>query len=420
MAGGVAPVPDQTWTTYNSDFYLGSASSLADAAQSFVPSATNTIAKVVVYLKKVGDPNDLTIKIVSDNNGVPSKTVLASGNISASNITGNYAWIEGALNDNPALNAGQKYWLILTANVNSNKYYYWGLDTGNGYANNIGMYSNNWSAGDPVWTAAGGDFNFQIYMGAAVTGLSDIIVNGNAKALSMTSCTISGDAYFQTSSTCAVGGTQYPNTPPPSPLPFPISNAQITDWESAAAAGGTIGAYSLDSGATSTLGPVVVNGNFTLNNNSILKIKGPIWVKGDVLLDNGSKILVDSSLGNNGTVLIADKPGSATTTGKIIINNNAVGEGNGQSGSEMLFISAYSGADDAIYLGNNASSSIFFAPYGTIHVTNNTNLLEMTAYRAILDNNAIVNYHSGLQNANFSNGPGGSWIFQAGSYAITD
>ena len=86
----------------------------------------------------------------------------------------------------------------------------------------------------------------------------------------------------------------------------------------------------------------------------------------------------------------------------------------------MLFISAYSGADDAIYLGNNASSSIFFAPYGTIHVTNNTNLLEMTAYRAILDNNAIVNYHSGLQNANFSNGPGGSWIFQAGSYAITD
>ena len=151
--------------------------------QSFVPSATNTIAKVVVYIKKVGDPNNLTIKIVSDNNGVPSKTVLASGNISASTITGSYNWIESGLDSNPTLNAGQKYWLILVANVNSNKYYYWGLDTNNGYANNIGMYSDNWSAGNPDWTAAGGDFNFKIYMGATVTGLSDITVNGNAKAL---------------------------------------------------------------------------------------------------------------------------------------------------------------------------------------------------------------------------------------------
>ena len=152
----------------------------------------------------------------------------------------------------------------------------------------------------------------------------------------------------------------------------------------------------------------------------MIKIKGPIWVKGDVLLDNGSKILVDSSLGNNGTVLIADKPDSTTTTGKITLNNNAVGAGNGQPNSAMLFISTYAGVDDAVFIGNNTSSSIVFAPYGTINVDNNVDLWELTGYRIKLNNNAVVNYKSGLQNATFSNGPGGSWIFQAGSYAITD
>lgn len=420
VAGGVAPAADQTWTNYNADFYLGSASSLANAAQSFIPSATNTIAKVVVYMKKIGSPNDLTIKIVSDNNGVPSKTVLASGSINSSNITGSYAWIEGSLSSNPTLNAGQKYWLILIANVNASKYYYWGLDTGNGYANNIGMYSNNWNASTPVWTAAGGDFNFQIYMGAEVTGLTGVTVSGTAKSISMTDCTISGNAYFQTTNTCSVAGTQYPNTPPPSPQAFPISSAQITDWETAAASGGTIGTYSLNNGATSTIGPIVIDGNLTINNGSILIIKGPIWVKGNVDLNNNSKILVDGSLGDNGTVLIADKPGSTTTTGKITLNNNAVGAGNGQPNSALLFISTYNGASDAIVINNNASSSVFFAPYGTINVNNNADMWELTGYRITLNNNATVNYQSGLQNATFSNGPGGSWIYQVGSYAVTD
>lgn len=421
VAGGVAPTADQVWTDYNSDFYLGSSSALSAAAESFIPSATNTIAKVSVYIKKIGAPDNLEVKIVSDNSGVPSKTVLTSGSILASNVTGSYAWIDVGLSSNPTLNAGTKYWLILVdSKVNASKYYYWGLDIANGYANNIGMYSSDWNAGHPVWTAAGGDFDFQVYMGATVTSLSGVTVNGNAKALSMTGCTIAQDAYFQTTNSCTVSGAQHPNTPPPSPQPFPISSAQITEWESAATAGGTIGSYSLTNGSTSTLGPVIVNGDFTISNSSKVKMLGPIWVKGNVTLDNNSQVLVDSSLGGSGTVLIADKPGNTTTTGKITLNNGAIGAGNGQPGSNMLFISTYAGDDDAIYLGNNASSIIFFAPYGTIHINNNTNLWEMTGYRAKLDNNAVVNYQSGLQDATFSNGPGGSWIYQAGSYAITN
>ena len=118
-------------------------------------------------------------------------------------------------------------------------------------------------------------------------------------------------------------------------------------------------------------------------------------------------------------MIIADKPGSTTTTGKITLNNNAVGAGNGQPNSALLFITTYAGTDDAIQIDNNASSSVFFAPYGTIHINNNSNLWELTGYRVIIDNNATVNYQSGLQNATFSSGPGGSWIYQAGSYAST-
>jgi uncharacterized protein (UPF0333 family) len=421
VAGGVAPNADQTWTGYNSDFYLGSDDDLANAAQSFIPSATNTISRVLIYLKKVGDPSDLDIKIVSDNNGVPSRTVKASGSISASKVTGSYGWIEGSLSSNPTLNANTKYWLILIdSKPSASKYYYWGLDTGDGYASNTGKYSDDWNDPTPNWTSANGDFNFQIYMGAAVTGLSGVTVNGTAKALSMTGCTILGNAYFQTTNDCTVSGTQYPNTAPPSPQPFPISDAQITEWESAALTGGTTSSYTLATGATTTIGPIVINGNLTLDNHSKLKLAGPVWVKGDIILDNGSKVIVDSSIGDSGTVLIADKPSFTTTTGKLSLSNGSVGEGNGQSGSWMLFISTYAGNEYAIDVLNNASSSIFYAPYGTIHINNNAHLLALTGYLIALDNNAIIDYENGLQDATFSDGPGGSWVYQAGSYVITN
>ncbi|TSC83668.1 MAG: Uncharacterized protein G01um101413_938 [Parcubacteria group bacterium Gr01-1014_13] len=417
VAAGSAAAPDQSWQVNNADFLFGNTSARDDAAQSFIPSANNIITKVKVYLKKIGNPGNLTVRIVTDNNGQPSKTVLASGSISASTITGSYAFIEGAFSDNPTLFGGQKYWLMLSSPINSSNYYSWGLDNTDGFASNTGKYSTNWNASTPVWNAAGGDFNFQTIMGGTLTSLAGVTVNGTVRAPAITGCTIGANAYYQTTNTCSVAGTIYPSSTPPAPQVMPISQAQITDWEQAAVAGGTIGGLTLDS-QSATLGPVKINGNLTIQNNSTVWLAGPVWVVGNILLANNSVIRGSVGLGNSGTVLIADDTVSSTVKGKITISNNTSVEGNGNPNSYIMVISNYAGTGTAIKLENNASGTIFYAPNGTINVENNATPIQLTANLIHLENNAVINYQTGLQSANFSSGPGGSWAFQAGSYAI--
>lgn len=417
VAAGSGALPDQSWEVNNADFLFGNTSARDDVAQSFVSSQTNIITKVKVYLKKVGDPGNLTVRIVADNGDKPSKTELASGSISASTITGSYAFIEGAFSDNPTLISGQKYWLILSSPVHSSKYYSWGLDNTDGFASNTGKYSADWDASTPVWNTAGGDFNFQTFMGGEITSISGVTVNGTARATEITSCTIGGDAYYQTTNTCSVSGVTYPSSTPPAPQAMPISQAQISEWEAVAAAGGTIGDVLLENFDTATLGPVKINGNLTVKNSSTIWIAGPIWVTGNIQLENNS-VISSAALGDSGTVIIADDTLNPTEDGKIVLQNNFNVQSNGNPGNNLIFISNYSGVGAAISLLNSASSSIFYAPNGTIEMENNASPIQLTANLIHLKNNAVINYQTGLQSANFSSGPGGSWAYQAGTYAV--
>ncbi len=421
VAAGAAAIPDQNWTTQNTSSLFGNVSQRTSVAQSFIPSQTNTITKVSFYLKKIGNPSNLTFRIVTDNSGSPSKTVIVSGTVSASSITGSYSFVDGTLGSTPVLNSGQKYWLMITASVSASNYYDWGLDSTNGFANNVGKYSQQWNAGNPVWNASNGDYNFKTFLGGVVTSLSGITVTGNARATQLVGCSITGNAYYDTSNSCSVGGQQYGGTPAPAPAAYPISDAQIDSWEEDAEAGGVIqGDYTLTNGQSATMGPKKINGNLTISNNSILTVTGPIWVNGDITLSNNVQVNLHSSLGNNGTVIIADYTASSSQKDKMTIGNNSAIAGNGQSGSYPLLISMYSGAGNAIDLSNNAANTIFFAPYGTLTLSNNTAVKEMTAYQINMSNNSVVNYDSGLQSAHFSSGPGGSWAYQRGSYAITE
>ena len=417
VAAGSGTLPDQSWEVNNADFLFGNTSARDDVAQSFVSSQTNIITKVKVYLKKIGDPGNLTVRIVTDNGDKPSKTELASGSISASTITDSYAFIEGAFSDNPTLISGQKYWLMLSSPVHSSKHYSWGMDNTDGFASNTGKYSADWNASTPVWNTAGGDFNFQTFMGGEVTSISGVTVNGTVRATVITACTIGGDAYYQTTNTCSVAGTAYPSSTPPAPQAIPISQAQITDWEAAAAAGGTIGDVLLENDDSATLGPIKINGNLTMKNNSTAWIAGPIWVTGNILLENNS-VFSSATLGNSGTVIIADDILNPAEDGKIALKNDFNVQSNGNPGNNIMFISNYSGAGAAISLSNNASSSIFYAPNGTIEMENNASPIQLTASLIHLKNNAVINYQTGLQSANFTSGPGGSWVFQAGTYAV--
>jgi hypothetical protein len=103
--------------------------------------------------------------------------------------------------------------------------------------------------------------------------------------------------------------------------------------------------------------------------------------------------------------------------GTMDIANNAIINGNGNINSFLLLLTT-SNSTDAMLVANNATGAIFYASNGTIHVSNNGGGNQITGYRLEVDNNATVNYLVGLQNAEFTNGPGASWVTVPGSYSI--
>lgn len=416
VAVGTDPIADQQWTIQNSGFNIGDISAHADVAQSFKPSVSASLAKIVLNMKKIGSPADLIIKIVTDNNGKPGTTVLASGVIPASLITTSYGFAEVTLDSTPTLTANQTYWVIAIVSVNANNYFLWGRDSSGGYTGGIAKYSTNWNISNPVWNSVAGDLDFKMYISGIPTSLSGVTVQGNAWASSLSNCTIGGNASYQTTSSCTVSGTENSGVIPAIPAPLPISAAQITDWETIAVAGGTIlGPYSIS--GTETLGPKKINGNLTITNGAVLTLSGPVWVNGNITLSNNASLLVSPSTGNSGAILIADAI-SSPTSGRVTISNNVIIEGNGNENSFPMIISTNTGSE-AIELSNNAAGVILYAPYGGIEVNNGASANQITAKQLEMNNNSSIIYMNGLQSTSFSNGPGGSWAFVPGTYAIT-
>lgn len=415
VAGGTQSSADQQWTTQNGDVNLGDANARADLAQSFKPSATNALNKVSLYLRKVGSPGDITLKIVSDNSGKPSNTVLASGSLAASTVTGSYSFVDGTFTTAPTLTAGSTYWLIAIASVNSSNYFVWGADTLDGYASGTAKSSSNWSVNNASWSALASDLDFKTWMGGVVTSLSGVHVEGNAWAHSLSNCQIDKNATYQSISGCTVTGSQIISTTDAAPAAMPVSQAQIDAWESTATGGGVIsGNYTIS--GTQTLGPKEIDGDLVVNGT--LYMAGPIWVKGDITFGVNAGLIVAPSTGNNGAVILADDPGLEATKGVVVLSNNMTISGNGNSGSYPMVISTNSGSS-AISMNNNANSVILYAPNGTVTVSNNATANQISAKTLNLQNNVTINYVNGLQSQSFSNGPGGAWTFVPGTYAIT-
>ena len=413
VAGGTAAAADQSWTTQTSGTNLGDVTTRANIAQSFKPSSTQALNKVSLYLKKTGVPSDITLKVVSDNAGKPSTTVLATGSVPASSVSSGYAFIDGTFTATPTLTSGQTYWLIAIASVNSSNYFTWGTDTADGYTLGTAKSSSNWSASNPTWAALNADTNFKTWMGGTTTSLYGVRVGGSAWASALSSCQIVKDATYQTISSCTVGGTSKVSSVTAAPAAMPIAQAQIDDWEAIAESGGTIqGDYSIS--GTQILGPKKINGNLTVNGT--LYMTGPIWVVGNVTFANNSGLIVHASTGANGAVIIADSPGNETTRGIVTLSNNMTIAGNGNAGSYPMVLSTNSGSS-AISMNNNATSVILYAPNGTVTVSNNAAANQITAKTLNLSNGVSINYVNGLQSQSFSNGPGGSWVYIPGSYA---
>ena len=251
--------------------------------------------------------------------------------------------------------------------------------------------------------------------------LQNTTVTGNVVADSISSCTIRGTAKYDTRSSCTVVGTATSPNPdvfvPADMLPLPISEAQIDTWESEAMSGGTTGSQTFSSG-TRNLGPKKIDGDLIMSGDAELVVTGTLWITGEIELSNNAIIKLDAGYGNSSGVIIAGIDES-TTAGSIEISNSAQVLGSGSTNSFIMLLSQKEIGSNAIKTSNSSTAAILYAGEGEIEIGNSAALKEVTAYKLKITNNATVTYESGLQNASFSNGPGGSWTVVPGTYAIT-
>ncbi len=394
--------PNQQSLSNNSDFILGQSSPTIDAAQSFIPSSSDNLIKVSLLLKKFGSPTNKTVRILSDNNNRPSKTMVNSsayGSLATNQINNSsYSWIDVALNAPIPLQAGVKYWILIDSSLNEDNYIFWGKDTTNSYSGGTGQYSPNWSAGSPVWADANGDLAFKAWFGQPNNFLNRVVVGANAHANTISNSAITGNAYYQTLNNTTVGGVKYPNSADPTPENMPVSQSLIDDWKAQAQAGGILtGDYVVDGGAVATLGPKKIIGNLTVSNQGDLTISGTLFVTGNINIYNNAKVRLGSNFGEYSGVILTD--------GLVTVANGCVFYGG--DNSYILILSTKSGP--AINIANNSDTAIFYAADGVIDVNNNTVLKELTAYQIHLNNGAQVIYESGLASILFSSGVSGSW-----------
>jgi Tfp pilus assembly protein PilX len=385
--------------TPSNDIVFGNTNATQDIAQSFQVSVTEPVNKFQFYLKKVSTPSNLTVRIVNNSGGSPGTTTLASGTLSASSVSTSYSWVDVTLSSSPQLVAGTTYWVVLDGSTNATRYYTIGGNTGyTSGTGKIGQYSGSWNNTSP----SGLDLFFRLYLGGAQGLISGITVGsggvGNAYAHTVNNSTIAGTNYCQVGS----GNNKTCNTSLADPVAvdMPISEANMQDWKDAALEGGVhSGNYILD-GTTGSIGPKKIQGDLMVQNNATLTVSGTLWVTGNINISNNATVRLTSSYGSGSGVIIAD--------GTVSIGNNVSFNGSGTSGSYIMVVTT-SSSTSAINLQNNAGAVVLYAANGTVNVANNAGAASINGYQINLSNNAVITYQTGLANANFVNGPSGSW-----------
>ncbi|HEY9583340.1 MAG TPA: hypothetical protein VJI66_00025 [Candidatus Paceibacterota bacterium] len=277
--------------------------------------------------------------------------------------------------------------------------------TGNVFSNGpiIGS-GGNFIRGDAVST---GPFGF-------ITGIH---ATGTVYAHNISNVDIDKDAYYVTITNSTVVGTQYPNSPDLEDVDMPISDAQISEWESDAAAGGSVtcsgGKYVI--GDSVNIGPKKIPCDLQIKGSDIVvTLDGPVWVTGDISIENGTSIRLSSSLGVQSLAMIADDPGDTAGSGIISVTQGAGFAGSGTAGSFIFLISQNNSAEtggtvEAIDLGQHSNSLIVYARHGLIHLGQTVNVKEATAYKIRLTQSATATYDSGLPSTLFSSGPSGGY-----------
>jgi len=390
---------------YNITF--GNADSTQDVAQSFKVSTSSPINKMQLYIKKVGSPSNVTLKIMNDVGGHPGTTLIATGTFSS--IATTYGWVDISFNPNPLLTVGTTYWLVVDASSGSGtKNYIIGANN-NGYDNGVGKI---WNKTTSTWnntTPTGLDYFFKIYLGGLTGKISGVsqwnqlhigTESGTAQAHTVNSTNSTGNIYCKSG---VENNKACIDQPDPTYVAFPVSEANITEWKNEALAspeGIYYGNYTTSYPGGQTLGPRKIEGNLNINSWG-LTITGNIWVTGNVVMNGGGLTKLDPIIyGENDAVIVVD--------GTITVSSGATATGSGEDGSYLMLLSQ-SNSTSAINIDGDAGAVIAYSPYGTINVTGGSRIKEATGYKLNVTGNSSIHYEEGLINNNFSSGPSGSW-----------
>ncbi len=403
---------NDTPTTPSSSIVFRNSATTVDFAQSFELSSDALVTKVQFYIKKLGAPTDATVRIVADNNGSPSTTVLGSGTLSAGLITATYGWVDIVLTSPVALIADTPYWIVIDSTAQSGSVYFTvGANTlySSGAAK-TGVYAG-------TWTATSSDSYFRVYTGGISSQIGGATYAGGFSVGSST--THIGDAWATTVKGTTAQGTIYCTTGlnnnkscnttkgSPAQQALPFSDANFQDWKDDAAAGGTItGNYTVGS-AGATLGPKKITGNLLINGGGTLTLTGPLWVEGTVTITGGGKLKLPSTYAKNSETIISDSTISISGGGSV---------GSGTSGSYLFMVSTSQCPNDtncgglsAININGGAGAIAANAQSGNVALSGGAAINAVVGNTITITGGSTVTYDSGLASPSFSSGPSGGW-----------
>ena len=367
----------------------------------------NKIESVKSYYAAEAGIEDSLLRL---NNGMQfsaSNTLFIDGNSATTEISdsmGSSRTITSEGNANDKIRKLSVNYTITTSEIS----FFYGAQAGEGgitMGNNSIIEGNVFSNGS---ISGSGTITNTVTVATNGNGISDVEVGDNAYVYSCSNADIENTLYYVSGG--SITNCDYENIvdlgpEEIEPEAMPVSQEQITDWKNEASNGGTFsGDYTISGGETVSLGPIKITGNLIVNISAVLNVTGLIYVEGDILINNNVILKLDSNFGSLSGIIISD--------GKISVQNGAAVQGSGEENSFLMLLSTNNSLDPsspAIDVRNNAAAAIFYASNGMINLNNNINIREATGYKLALSNNAVVSYSSGLANANFSSGPGGSW-----------
>ncbi len=403
-------ISSSTLTTASTPF--GQSNTNQDIAQSFVAATTTAISQVNLYIKKTGNPANTTVKIVNNAAGnIPGSTVITSATLNASTVTTSFAYIPVVMTAAVPLLANTTYWIVIDNGSNDATNYY-----------SLAAYNNLYTAGATKQGRFGTsmldlatstlDFDLSILVGGDVGTISNMGVgtsgSGDAWANTITNTTIPAASTLKCKS--GTGNSKSCDTTfsDPVPVAYPISQANIDDWENAAIAGGSTTTVNMTGTTTLSLGPIQINGDLTLGNASVLTITGPIYVTGNMSINNASQVKVASALGSASGQIVVD--------GTVSIGNSGGIAGSGTAGSYVVLTSnktctttADCTANPSVSITGSAGAVVINAIGGAVKLSNSAGVKAVVAKMMIMSGTAHLTYESGLADVNFTSGPSGSW-----------